>query len=148
VRAARGLSLPLALLLAWLAAGCAAAPPPPLEGTVRHKDRAKGGAGGSTITVLTHDGAGARPFGAIVSKEALGALVHDLEALGLFGLRGRPDAPAELPPGTISVDVTGRKFTVGARDLTTPEESAAFSRSIARIIEATQAGPRFTLSKD
>lgn len=141
--AAAARSVALAAALGALA-GCAGGPTP-REGTVRFRDQAGKGGAARAITITTQDPSKLR--GGIVgavAKDEMGELIYDLEEIGLFDLHGRADAPAELPHGAISVDVTGRRFLVTAKDLLTTEDARAYARSTSRIVEATQGGPHFT----
>jgi hypothetical protein len=135
------------LALAAALSGCVSGPEP-LEGTVRYRDPVnEKGHGGSVIAVTTGEPRKVKGATTRVEREALGALVDDLEGLGLFALRGRAEVPAALAPGSIAVEAGERRFLVTIRDLATDEEARVFSRSAARIVTATQGGPRFTLGK-
>jgi hypothetical protein len=137
--------LALVALIA-LVSGCAGAPDR-AQGTVRYRDPMNSaGKGGTVVAVTTGEikrGEAMSP----ISPEDMGQLLGSLDEIGLFGLAGRPAVPSDLPPGSIGVDTTERKFFVTLQDLKTKEDSACFARCAYRIVAATQGGPHYTIPK-
>jgi hypothetical protein len=136
-------------LLAGLAGGCNGIPDR-VEGAVRFRDAiTKDGRGGktATLTTVTETAVLQQPGTAGVTRSELAGLLRELDQVGLFSLAGRPEAPREGPPGSITVDTDARRFFVTIADLRTKDESACFTRAAARILLATQAGPHYSLPK-